>query len=124
MNESEQNEVCGILMAKMPSANDARNHAKAMQDCPRSLMTGFSGDNYYAVLVVPRNKSWWLQYPQEFPEIIGALDVTVVDVNNVFLQNRNESTQNNYGSPPCGADCEKCPFRETHSCDGCPAVRS
>ena len=124
MNEAEQRQVCGILSAKMPSSNAARRNAESMRDCPWSIMTGASDDNYYAIFIVPRDKSWRLDYLKESPEVIGALDVTVIDVNDVFLPNQTRITQNNYDSPPCGADCRKCPLQETYNCEGCPAVRS
>ncbi|RDE12577.1 MAG: hypothetical protein C4K47_07510 [Candidatus Thorarchaeota archaeon] len=107
----------------MPSPEEAERLAQAMSTCPYSIAVGTSGDQFYNILVVPRTKMWWLEYPRDKPDIIGAISVDIATIDNLVSAVRFRQKDARISrKAPCGADCEDCGLRVQFQCRGCPAT--
>ncbi len=122
--EESSGHICGVLVATMPSAEEARKTARAMSRCPYVIATGTTGNKFCNVLVVPESKRWWLEYPQRRPDIIGAKRVSLTVIDELLVPDRLEErvSDKRLDTAPCGADCLECPLRQEFDCSGCPAT--
>jgi len=122
--EEVSGHICGVLVATMPSAEEACKTARAMSGCPYVIATGTTGNKFCNVLVVPESKRWWLEYPQRRPDIIGAKRVSLTVIDELLVPELFEErvSGKKLDTAPCGADCLECPLREEFDCHGCPAT--
>lgn len=116
--------ICGIIVSEMRSPEDAKRLAENMKNCPRLIASGTTSNVNYSVYIVPKDKLWWLKYPENDPAIIGAEKVHVQVVQNLIYPPdfSPKLTGRKAKTAPCGADCPTCPLREEHNCNGCPAT--
>jgi hypothetical protein len=116
--------ICGIICAEMDSSNKAKKNATMMKDCPRTIACGTNDVFSYTIIIIPEDKKWWLEYPQEHPEVLGAKNVKLNLIENLLFpedfQLRIPKVKNR--TAPCGSDCHGCPMRKEWNCEGCPAI--
>ena len=74
--------------------------------------------------IVPEEKKWWLKYPGQNPEVIGAEIVWVHIVENLLYPEKFNLRlpKKKTSIAPCGANCQEYSLREGYDCDGCPAT--
>ena len=116
--------LIGILIAKMESEEEAAKNADKMKNCPRLLASGTNSSTYYGVFIIPSEKRWWLEYPVEHPEVLGAEKIKLHLIENLItpIDFELELPKVKERITPCGSDCMQCPMREEYNCDGCPAT--
>ena len=116
--------ICGILCAEMDSSSKARENSNKMKECPRTIACGTDGVFSYTVFIVPEDKKWWLEYPQDHPDVLGAKDVKLNLIKSLIFPENFQLRIPEVKSPvaPCGSDCHGCPMRKEWNCDGCPAI--
>lgn len=116
--------ICGIIISEASSTEEAKKMAEIMKNCPRLLTSGTTSKIFYAVYIVPEEKKWWLKYPEQNPEVIGAEKVWVHIVENLLYPEKFNLRlpKKKTSIAPCGANCQECPLRKEYDCDGCPAT--
>jgi len=116
--------ICGVIVSKMPSPKEAKKLSKNMKNCPRLVVSGTTSNVNCSVYIVPKDKLWWLKYPEKNPAIIGAEKVRVQVIQNLIypLNFSPRLPKKKAKIAPCGADCPTCPLREQYDCSGCPAT--
>lgn len=116
--------ICGIIRAEMDSSTKAKKNATMMKECPRTIACGTNDVFSYTVFLIPEDKKWWLEYPQDHPEVLGAKDVKLNLIENLLFpedfQLRIPKIKSHIA--PCGSDCHGCPMRKEWNCEGCPAL--
>ena len=119
-----QAKLIGILIAKMESEEKAAKNAGKMKNCPRLLASGTNSSTYYGVFIIPFEKRWWLEYPVEHPEVMGAEKIELLLVENTITPSefKHVLPESKGRISPCGSDCGNCPMRQEYNCDGCPAT--
>ncbi len=116
--------LSAIMLADMGNKEEAKENAGKMAYCPKSIFTGVTGSTAVMVFVVPDFQRWWLEGPEDSPELIGAQSVRVVYVEQTISRVvRADHTEDmKMDAPPCGSSCVNCPMKEKHDCPGCIAV--
>ena len=117
------NALCAVLVGQAASDIDAEGIAANTQGCPYVALYATSDRLVTGIFVLPRDKQWWIELPQERPELLGLESVQV------FIADRLEasspwsagSVEPELPIAPCGAGCGQCPHYRTR-CDGCPAT--
>ncbi|MFP3951535.1 MAG: hypothetical protein ACLFVP_05295 [Candidatus Bathyarchaeia archaeon] len=94
-----------------------------MINCPNLIATGHSGNIVYSVFMAPKEKRWWLEYPQTLNDERGEEKYKVKVIEELSYPLEPPNKEEIYDSPPCGADCEGCKLKERYSCGGCPAIK-
>ena len=119
-----QGQICGLMKVTTNSEDTARERAERMRDCPRLLASGTSSNVYYAVFILLHTKRWWLEYPAEHPEVLGAESISVQIIDNLVTPTsfKLKLPKQALELSPCGSDCSKCPMLDRFDCDGCPAT--
>ncbi|MFW9904825.1 MAG: hypothetical protein ACFFFH_10875 [Candidatus Thorarchaeota archaeon] len=115
--------ICGIMSGKTTSEEEAKKCTQMMENCPYLLFGGFSSSTFFYVFLVPEMKKWWLEYPVENPQVIGAEDIQLELVRNIVKPKNFDLILPEYKSKisPCGSSCENCPMRLESQCNACPA---
>ena len=77
----------------------------------------------FGVFVIPPSKRWWIEYPQEHPELLGLERVVVevmegIDASSPWTRGTVEPVLD---AAPCGTVCAECPQYGAR-CGGCPAT--
>jgi len=116
--------ICGIIVSEMRSPKEAKKLSKSMKNCPRLVASGTTSNLNFSVYIVPKDRLWWLKYPEKNPAIIGAEKVRVQVVQNLIypLSFNPRLPEEKAKTAPCGADCLTCPLRGEYDCNGCPAT--
>jgi hypothetical protein len=116
--------LIGILFANMESEDKAKQNAEKMKNCPRLIASGTTFSTYYGVFILPPDKRWWLEYPVEHPEVLGAEKIQLHMIENPASPKEFELElpEEKGKITPCGSDCMQCPMHEQNSCDCCPAT--
>ena len=111
------------MSGETSSEEEAKKRTKAMENCPYLLFGGFSSNIFHYVFLVPEVKKWWLEYPAENPQVIGAERIKLELVKNIVKPKNFEFTLPEEKSEisPCGSSCENCPMRLENQCEACPA---
>ena len=110
--------VCGIIVIETDSPEEAKKREKIMRNCPSLIASGTTSNIIYSVYVVPKEKRWWLNYPELFPEEKSR----VLIIENVTYPKESDLKLPTSKTKPCGADCNTCPFRARYNCKGCHAI--
>lgn len=112
------------MIGETTSEENAIKRTTVMNNCPYLLFGGFSSYRFHYVFIVPEEKKWWLEYPAENPQVIGAEKITLELVENIVKPENFEFTLPEEKSEisPCGSSCEDCPMRVEKNCAGCPAT--
>ena len=99
-------------------------NATRMKECPSTIACGTNDVFSYIVFIIPENKKWWLEYPQDHPEVLGAINVKLNLIENLIFpedfQLRIPKVKSR--KAPCGSDCYECPMKKEQNCEGCPAI--
>jgi hypothetical protein len=111
------------LLGNAATEDKAEQLARNMQNCPyialyiaqKSLITG--------VFVLPKEKRWWIEIPQERPELLGLEHLEIffpeqLDVSSPWSRGAVHPT---LSTAPCGSNCTTCPYYQAQ-CHGCPAT--
>jgi len=116
--------MCGVLIARMPSKEKAAKSAKAMKNCPRLIASGVNSDVFIGVYIIPKDLTWWLKVPEEKPELLGAESVQSFFTESLMYPEKFELRLPETKSEiaPCGSNCLECPSKEEYQCPGCPAT--
>ena len=119
-----QQDLIGILFAKMESEEMAVQNSQKMKNCPRLLAAGTTSSTYFGIFILPIDKKWWLEYPVEHPEVLGAEEIQLHWIENIISPTDFEMNlpEEKGEITPCGSDCMQCPMREKYDCDCCPAT--
>jgi len=117
-------EIFGIIIGEASSAEEAQKLAETMRNCPYLVASGTTANMIYSVYIVPKEKKWWLKYPETNPKETGVEKAWVYMIENlVYPQKFNlKVPKKRTEIAPCGADCQTCPLREEYDCNGCPAT--
>lgn len=116
--------ILGVMVAKMPTPQKAHENAKAMKNCPRLLASGTNSNVFIGVFILPHDMEWWLKIPEEKPDLLGAETVRISIAEHVVygggfqLRSPDETAE----VSPCGSNCANCPQMEEVGCKGCPAT--
>lgn len=116
--------VSAIMLAEMDNEEEAKENAKKMAHCPRLILSGVTGSTAVMVFVVPHSQRWWLEGPEDSPDLIGAQSVRVVYIEETISRvvRADHAEDKKMDAPPCGSNCAGCPMKERHGCPGCLAV--
>lgn len=117
--------LSAIMLAEMGSEEEAKENAEKMACCPKAILTGVTGSTAVMVFVVPHSQRWWLEGPEDAPNLIGAQSVRVIYVEQTIsrVMRADHTEDMRIDAPPCGSSCVGCPMKEKHGCPGCLAVQ-
>ena len=115
--------VCAVLIGNAESEGKAREFATKSSTCPYVATVTSAGRLVVGVFAMPADKRWWIEVPQDRPELLGLEKVAV------FVTDRIEATslwtrgdvRPDQKIAPCGSDCGTCP-ELCERCGGCPAT--
>jgi len=119
-----ERDIAGFLMIEMDTPELAERNAKTMKDCPRIVASGHSSNYAFNLFIIPEEKKWWVEYPIQHPEVLGAKNVKLNLIENLTYPEdfKLHVPDEKLELSPCGADCMECPLREQFICKGCPAT--
>ena len=115
--------VTGVLVGTAPSEAVAEEICDRFGACPYACMYACSGKTVVAVLGMPESKRWWLEWPQERPEVMGLQSAAALVAGSLVAPSpwtRGEAAPT-LDKAPCGADCRECDEYQQR-CSGCPAT--
>jgi hypothetical protein len=119
----KEEQLCAVLVGSAPTSEKAEAVARNSQGCPYVAFYAAADRMVVAVFALPRSKRWWIEYPQEHPELLGLERVVVHVTDRIEPSSpwtRGDVTPT-LSMAPCGTDCERCPqYRDR--CSGCPAT--
>ena len=121
--DGAEDRLCAVLVGSAASSEKAEQIARNSQDCPYVALYAAADRLVVAVFALPRRKRWWIEYPQEHPELLGLETVEVhvteqIEASSPWTRGIVEPTQS---AAPCGTVCGSCPQYRTR-CQGCPAT--
>ena len=116
--------ICGIVIGKTSSPEEAIKRAENMKNCPNLMVLGTNSNMIYYVFTVPSEKEWWLRYSETNPKETGLQKATAHIVKNVLYPEEIAiiPPEKKTDTAPCGANCKTCLLREQYNCSGCPAT--
>lgn len=117
-------EICGIIIGEACSVEEAGKLAETMKNCPYLVASGTTVNMIYSAYIVPKEKKWWLKYPETNPKATGVEKARVYMVENVSYPEKFDLKlpKKKTETAPCGANCQTCSLREEYDCNGCPAT--
>lgn len=115
--------ICAVLVGTAPHKAGADHASTWFQHCPYAVTCTSTGRIIVALFCLPPSKRWWLELPQENPELLGLVQLAVfftdqVDVSSPWSRGAVQPTSQ---IAPCGTDCDPCP-QYRRRCEGCPAT--
>ena len=115
--------LTAVLLGNAPSTEAAAAIARQMQGCPYVASYRSHGDMVIGVFALPPEKRWWIELPQERPELLGLERVAVFVTEQVHAKSpwTAGAVQATADTAPCGSDCRSCP-QYGERCNGCPAT--
>ncbi len=116
--------IAGLMTIELDSRESAERNAKIMKNCPRIAASGYSSNCAFNLFVIPEDKRWWIEYPVEHPEVMGAKSVKLSLIDHLTYPEKFELRipDEKLEIAPCGSNCMDCPSRERFNCKGCPAT--
>jgi hypothetical protein len=120
----EQNHtLCAVLLGNAATEAQAKKLAHNSQKCPYVATYTAAGRLVVGVFALPASKRWWIEYPQEHPELLGLEKVLVlvpdqIEATSPWSQGMVEPVMQ---IAPCGSDCAGCPQYRAR-CTGCPVT--
>ncbi len=116
--------IACLMIAEMVSGELAERNAQKMRNCPRLILSGFTSNFAYNLAIISESERWWVEYPAEHPEVLGAERVRLEIVENLLHLEipKMNLPVDRLKRAPCGSDCGTCPSREKFDCQGCPAT--
>ncbi len=118
---SKERMVTGVLVGTAASEARAREIADRFRACPYASLFASSGTAVVGVFGMPESRRWWLEWPEQHPEVMGLESAIAFLADRLVAPSAwtcGEVPES--GQAPCGADCSEC---EKHGqmCAGCPA---
>jgi hypothetical protein len=115
--------ICATLLGNAASREKAREIACVSQNCPYVALYVAADRLVVGVFALPASKRWWIEYPQEHPEVLGLEKVVVhvterIEASSPWTRGTVEPI---LAVAPCGTDCGQCPHYGAR-CQGCPAT--
>ena len=115
--------ICALLIGNAATAQKADKIATAFSDCPYATLYTSSDRLVLGVYIMPESKRWWIEVPQEEPQLLGLERLRV------FFTDQIEAAspwslgivKPELKLAPCKADCVTCPLY-LDRCQGCPAT--
>jgi hypothetical protein len=115
--------ICAVLIGNAATREKAEAVARNSRKCPYVASYTATDCLVVGVFALPASKRWWIEYPQEHPELLG-LDKVVVPVTTDFEVSSPWTrgvVEPVLSTAPCGTECGECPQYGTR-CRGCPAT--
>ncbi len=115
--------LCAVLVGTAPTRQEAEAKAQRTRSCPYVALYLAKDRLVVGVFAIPSTKRWWIEYPQDHPEVLGLESAAVSVMHRVAVSSpwtRGE-VEPVLEEAPCGTDCRACPQYRTE-CGGCPAT--
>jgi hypothetical protein len=116
--------VTGVLVGTASCEARALDIVNRFGPCPYVSLFASSGRTVAGVYGIPQSRSWWLEWADERPEVLGLDDAAVLMTERLIAPS--PWTQHEVkpcDEPPCGAGCVECPEYRGR-CSGCPSICS
>jgi len=114
--------VTGVLVGTAPSEAAAAQVVDRFQSCPYVSLYASSGKTVVGVFGIPESKRWWLEWPEERPEVMGLESAVALLTDRLIAPSPwAQGEVRPCGKAPCGADCGDCPEYRSR-CSGCPST--
>lgn len=123
MNTSGETVICAILIGNAASPNQAQDLASRSRKCPYAAAYTSVGNTVIGVFALPASKRWWIEIPQENPELLGLQKAAVFITNWISVDSpwSKGMVHPLFASAPCGTNYAGCPQYRSR-CRGCPAT--
>ncbi len=123
MNTSAETVICAVLIGNAASSSQAEDLASRSRNCPYVASYSCTGNVVIGVFALPLSKRWWIDYPQQRPEVLGLQKAAVFVTDRVSVSSpwSQGAVQPLLASAPCGTSCDGCPQYRSR-CSGCPAT--
>ncbi len=115
--------ICAVLLGNAATPALAEAFACDSRGCPYVASYTAIGTAVMGLYVLPAGKRWWIEYPQEHPEVLGLQKAEVFITDRIEASSRWSLGQVEpvLETAPCGTDCVTCPHYQQR-CMGCPAT--
>ena len=115
--------VCAVLVGNAATRERAERIAACSQSCPYVALYTAADRLVVGVFALPASKRWWIEYPQDHPELLGLENVAVhvterIEASSPWTRGDVEPVLQ---IAPCETDCDHCPQYQ-FQCKGCPAT--
>lgn len=117
-----ENAICAVLLGNASSEERASQAAANMQGCPYVVQYNAVGKLVTGVFALPAEKRWWIEGPEQEPQLLGMERVRVFITEEIEAESpwlRGE-LQPVLELTPCESDCRECSYYGK-PCSGCPA---
>lgn len=119
----KEDPISAILVGNAATREKAEEMARNFQGCPYATLYAATDRLVVGVFAIPASKRWWIEYPQEHPELLGLEEVVVhvtegIEASSPWTRGTVEPV---LSVAPCGAECGECPQYGVR-CQGCPAT--
>lgn len=120
---SEDDQLCAVLVGRAATGEKAEAIARNARGCPYVALYAASGQLVVALFGLPRTKRWWIEYPQDHPELLGLerVAVTVIEDMEAASPWARGAVEPTLSVAPCSTVCGRCPQYRAR-CEGCPAT--
>jgi hypothetical protein len=115
--------LCAVLLGNAATCERAADLAQSSRVCPYVATYTASDRLVVGVFALPAHKRWWIEYPQEHPELLGLerLVVHVTDEIRASSPWSRGEVAPVLEIAPCETDCGACPHYAVR-CEGCPVT--
>ena len=119
----KEDPMCAILVGNAATCEKAEEIARNSQGCPYATLYVATDRLVVGVFAIPASKRWWIEYPQEHPELLGLEKAVVLVTEGIEASSpwTRGTVEPVLSVAPCGAECGECP-QYGDRCQGCPAT--
>lgn len=115
--------LAAVLVGSAATSEKAQAIARHSRGCPYVAHYGATGKLVVALFGLPRSKRWWIEHPQDHPELLGLERVVVkviegMEAASPWARGVVEPTRS---VAPCQTECGRCPQYGAR-CAGCPST--
>jgi hypothetical protein len=115
--------ISAVMVAVAASPEKAQQAMPFTRACPYLATCSAVGNTMVSLFILPPSKRWWVEMPQENPDLIGMQKVVVYISEELLASSpwsRGE-VEPVLEISPCRSNCQICP-QYRNPCSGCPAT--